>query len=65
MNLPTHETRAERYVTLLRERFGPDAASRVDLAALSALACNCGHEASDEQIHWRGCAALEVRRIAV
>lgn len=28
VSLPTHETRHERYVTLLRERFGPDAASR-------------------------------------
>ena len=29
VNLPTHETRGARYVALLRERFGPDAADRV------------------------------------
>jgi hypothetical protein len=28
VNLPTHETRGQRYVALLRERFGPDAADR-------------------------------------
>jgi hypothetical protein len=45
MNLPTHETRAERYVALLRERFGPDAADRVDpaevLPTVQRDVCSC------------------------
>lgn len=61
VSLPTHETRHQRYVSLLRERFGPDAADRVPESVRAAL-CNCHERGGDlpYATHWGDCPSLAV-----